>query len=215
MKQMRSDGKNVQRFILYFIGLVILAFGLTLNTKTNLGVSPIISIPFCLSEIFDLNFANLTLLEYSSFVVAQFFVKGKDRKWYDILQIPLSLVFTRVMNLFGMYLPSFEDSIVLRFMMLAIAIICTGVGASLSMNMRLIANPADALVYAIAVKRKTSTGKVKNIFDICCVCICVVIGLALEGRIIGVGIGTLAAMLGIGRVIHLFDRKVIANLRCI
>ncbi len=35
------------------MGMVILAFGITLNTKTGLGVSPIISIAYCVSEILD------------------------------------------------------------------------------------------------------------------------------------------------------------------
>ena len=44
----------MKRYIIYFIGVVILATGLTLNTKAGLGVSPIISVPFSISEIFDL-----------------------------------------------------------------------------------------------------------------------------------------------------------------
>lgn len=55
----------------YTIGLLILAMGLTLNTKANLGVSPIISIPYCFSQIFHLNFGNATLVLYCIFVVIE------------------------------------------------------------------------------------------------------------------------------------------------
>ena len=33
------------RIALYLVGIIVLALGITLKTKTNLGVSPIISIP--------------------------------------------------------------------------------------------------------------------------------------------------------------------------
>ena len=49
------------RFLLYFVGLFILALGLTLNTKANLGVSPIISIPYSISQLTRYNFGDLTL----------------------------------------------------------------------------------------------------------------------------------------------------------
>ena len=40
------------RVLFYVIGLLVLALGLTLNTKTGLGVSPIISVAYSISEIF-------------------------------------------------------------------------------------------------------------------------------------------------------------------
>ena len=44
------------RWGLYTLGMLVLALGLTLNTKTGLGVSPIISVAFGVSEIWGLNF---------------------------------------------------------------------------------------------------------------------------------------------------------------
>ena len=35
--------KWMLRIALYLVGIIVLALGITLNTKTNLGVSPIIS----------------------------------------------------------------------------------------------------------------------------------------------------------------------------
>lgn len=59
--------------------MVLLALGLTLNTKTGLGASAIVSIPFTLSEGTGLDFGDLTLVEYCVLVAAQFVVKGKNR----------------------------------------------------------------------------------------------------------------------------------------
>ena len=59
------------RILFYAAGLLVLALGLTLNTKTGLGVSPIISVAYSISQIFDHNFGNMTLALYSVFVVIE------------------------------------------------------------------------------------------------------------------------------------------------
>lgn len=55
---------TVYRFFFYTLGLLILSMGLTLNTKAGLGVSPIISVPYSISNIFYFNFGNATLVYY-------------------------------------------------------------------------------------------------------------------------------------------------------
>ena len=43
--------KMILRISMYLIGIVILACGITMNTKTKLGVSPIISMPYAVAQI--------------------------------------------------------------------------------------------------------------------------------------------------------------------
>ena len=50
--------KKFYRGMMYCIGLMILALGIILNTKTGLGVSPIISIPYSISKIWNINLGN-------------------------------------------------------------------------------------------------------------------------------------------------------------
>ncbi|MDY2911617.1 MAG: hypothetical protein SOT58_06140, partial [Agathobacter sp.] len=42
--------------------------------------------------------------------------------------------------------------------------------------------------------------------DCSCVAISVVIGLVARGRLIGIGVGTIIAMIAVGRVVALFNR---------
>ena len=66
----------------YAAGLLVLARGLTLNTKTGLGVSPIISVAYSISQIFDHNFGNMTLALYSVFVVIEIILHLiRDRRY--------------------------------------------------------------------------------------------------------------------------------------
>lgn len=54
----------LRRLIIYAAGMIILACGITMNTKTGMGISPIISVPYAISEIWDLNFGNMTFIVY-------------------------------------------------------------------------------------------------------------------------------------------------------
>lgn len=193
------------RCLFYIFGMLILALGLTLNAQSNLGSSPIISIPYTLSFLVPVSFADLTLVIYILFVMFEFVLKGKNRKWTDILQIPLSIVFTRFMNLFTQWFDFTEASFPVRFLVLILAIVLTGAGAALTVDMNLIANPGDGFVQAVAMRIGKDLGTAKNIVDISCVIISSLIGILLAGRLTGVGIGTLIAMIGVGRVIALFN----------
>ena len=82
----------------------------------------------------------------------------------DMLQLPLSLVFTRVMNLFEAAIPTFTG-MGGRLVILAAAIICTGLGAAMSLDMRLIPNPGDGFVQSLADLTGRETGLMKNIVD--------------------------------------------------
>lgn len=193
--------------LIYFVGLFILALGLTLNTKANLGVSPIISVPYSISQITGFNFGDLTFIEYVVFVLIQIWIhvseKNKKRILSDLLQLPLSLVFTRFLNIFSACIPT-SNKFLVQLLILALAIICTGVGAAMSLSMQFVPNPGDGIVQALAGKFNKSVGLTKNMFDCICVCMTICISLIFAHTILGIGIGTVIAVLGVGRVIALF-----------
>lgn len=201
--------RNIQfytRLVYYFVGIIFLAVGLTLNTKTLLGASPIISVPYTISCIWDLNFGNLTFLFYALFVAAQFVIRGKNRRMSDLLQIPFSIVFTRFLNLFSTWLSIVPQNLVQKLLLLLVTIICTGIGAAVTVNMNLIANPGDGIVQAVAEKIGKGMGFTKNIVDFICLIISCVIGLVFAGKAtVGIGLGSVIAMIGVGRVVALFN----------
>ena len=188
--------------------MLILALGLTLNTKTGLGVSPIISVAYCVSQLLELNFGDMTFALYALFVAAQLVIRGKERRMSDLLQLPLSLVFSRVLNVYDALIPyhSGAHGFVSNFLLLLLAIALTGLGVSMTVNMRLVPNPGDGIVAAVAQRAGWEQGFAKNVFDVGCVILTCAIGLFWSGKIVGVGIGTLAAMVGVGRAISLSNR---------
>ena len=207
------DGKRklINRLLSYGLGIVILALGITLNTKTGLGVSALVSIAYTVANAWNLNFALMTFLLYTCFALIEVGLKWgflpplRKVIWKDLLQIPFSLAFSLLLNVFGGIIPVAEH-VGAQIVMLVLAIVCTGIGAAMIVDMHLIPNPADGLAQTLGMGTKKGMGLGKNLLDCSCVGISAVIGLVARGRLIGIGIGTIAAMIGVGRVVALFNR---------
>lgn len=197
--------KQLNRAVIYFFGLVVLALGIVLNTKTLLGVSPIISIPYNVCQVGHFNLGITVFIFYCLCVLVEAILKGKKFKAYDLLQIPMSLVTSMFINFFDQYLNLQPNMLAEKFLILIAAVLVTGIGAATMVNMKLIPNPADALAAAIGEKIQRDMGLGKNIFDLTCFCISAVIGFAFTGHIIGIGIGTLFVVIFTGRVIAVYN----------
>lgn len=209
--------KKIRRFFIYAAGLIVLALGLVLNTKSGLGVSPILSIAYGISQIWSISFANVTLVMYLIFVVLEILIhtymhRGIKQIIADVLQIPLSIVFTRFMKVFSIFIPelSFDGKSIIyeytiRFIVLLTGLILTGTGAATSLNMRIVPNPGDGIVQAIADRIGKTVGFTKNCIDVCCVAFTIVGSLILTGHIYGVGPGTIVAVILVGRTIAIYN----------
>lgn len=230
----------ITRTFFYISGLLILALGIILNTKSGLGVSPIISVSYSISTILHMNFGNMTFILYAIFVLIELILhtvrytripQRVNKKEYevlrpsihkslslvllsDLLQLPLSLVFTRFMNLFSKWIPSPQEHMGVQLLVLLAGILLTGIGAAMSLNMRIIPNPGDGIVQAIADCINKPVGLTKNCFDLLNISITICVSLGAVHHLIGIGIGTVFSVLGVGRVIalfnHLFMKKMIA-----
>lgn len=197
--------KEFSRWTIYLLGMCVLAAGISLNTKTGLGVSPIIAPAFCVSEIFGLSFGDMTFLLYAIFVAVQLFLVEEGQRVSVLLQLAVSLVFSRALNLFGLII-TYDHALhglPTNLAVLALAIFLTGTGAALAIDMQLYPNPADGVVQTVSQKKDWSQGLTKNVFDGCCVAAAALIGVAFTRRIVGIGLGTLLSMVCVGRVIAL------------
>ena len=157
------------RAAIYAMGLVILAAGITMNIKTGLGVSTIISVPFAISSVWDVNFSLVSFATYALFVVIEMIIKGSDRTVIDWLQIPFSIVFSLLLNMFSKLLDFNFGHLWQNTLYLAAAIICTGAGMSMMIAMKFVPNPADGLAQAIGKAFGKNMGFGKNILDASCV----------------------------------------------
>lgn len=198
--------KNIlARWFFYLFGMLVLALGLILNIKAGLGSSAIMSVAYTISEGAGLNLGDMTFVIYCLFIAAQMLINGKNRSWLDLLQLPLSLVFTRFMNLFKAAIPYEHGYLSTDLLVLLAGIVLTGIGAAMTVDMQLIPNPGDGIVNSIARRCGRKLGFTKNIFDCGCVAVSLLVGAFFGNPLLGIGLGTIISMIGVGRVVAIFN----------
>lgn len=194
------------RILLYCLGLVIMALGFILNVKSSLGVTPILSIAYCVAYLTGVSFPDMSMILFVICFIIGMILRKRKPHWTDFLQLAYAVVFTRVMSAFAALLPS-PESLAMRVVFLLLAIVCVGTGGVLTLAMRIVPNPADFMVNTIGTRIHKSLGLTKNIIDIILVACVVIIALITHNSILecGVGIGTLVPMVLVGRWMSLIN----------
>ena len=193
-------------FFLYIAGVFLLAAGLALNTKAELGVAPVLTIPFCIASIWGGSFSLLTFLTYFIFVLLQFVLKRGKASLVDLLQFPFSFILSHLLGFFCKVFSIPCDMLWQKLLLLAAGIILTGAGVALITYTNFIPNPPDGLAQTLGQVLRKNTGFGKNAVDIGCVLLACIICLAERRDLVGIGLGTIISMLSVGRAVCLFTR---------
>lgn len=197
-----------KKLFLYIAGIIIMSLGLSLNVKSYLGMAPVLTMPGVISDIFHLSFSNTLFAFYGLFILLQYLLDKGHFRMYDLIQLLVGFLITRMVALFTSIIPSSSESpIVVKGVILILAIIVTGIGVAVSVDMKIVPNPADGLASALGERTGKGLGTGKNIVDLTSVIIALIISLCHNHNIGPVGIGTVAAGLFVGRVIALFNKK--------
>ena len=194
---------SAKRIIIYCIGIIILACGITMNTKTNLGVSPVISVPYNITQVLGLPLGLPVFVYYAFLIFLQYVLLPKEFTFKKFLQIICALLTSACVQFFDIVLPTTQIW-PLRILMLAVAILLTGLGMCITVGMDIVPNPADGLASDIGKKIGKDMGLGKNILDAVSIVAAILIGLVCRGSLLGIGIGTVIAVIFTGRTVALF-----------
>lgn len=196
----------IKRIVIYIIGILTLGLGLVLNTKTGLGTSTLVSIPFVLSRMLPITLGNLTFIVYILCILVQIILYRKINMSI-ILQIPCSYVMGWIVDLYNKIITIQNPPLYLAVIILIVAICLTASGAFMMVSMDLIVNPGDGIVAAISTVTNQPFGKCKLLFDFFCTIIALTISLTCLHQVFGVGIGTVACCFMTGTIITFLDMK--------
>lgn len=204
---------KVQRFLVYLLGLLVLAFGIAFSIRSGLGVSPVSSVPYTLSKITGLTVGLTTTAFYTFCVLLQLVILRKDFKLRHALQIffayafglftDMSLFLTRNMVV---------DVYPLRILLLAVSLVVISFGVYTVVLTDVVMNAPDGLVKTISDHWNLEFPRVKSTFDIICVSTSVILSLIFIGSITGLREGTVIAALSIGRIIGFISRRYKSNI---
>ena len=204
--------KTLNRVLIYFLGLIILCVGVVLNTKTNLGVAAINAIPYVVSKSTSFSLGSCVFVLYLVFIAMQFLI-NKKVDFLTVLQLPVSILFGRMVDIVNIHILKFEaQSIFSGLAMLIIAILLVSLGTTLVVSQNLVPNAPDGMVNALGNLFDKPFGYIKVRFDIICFGLALIVSYLMTGRIVGIGLGTLVSMLMTGNVCSFFKKLLNNNL---
>lgn len=154
------------RYLASTIGLVLVAFGIALTIKSNLGTSPLSCPAYLLSLWGRPSIGTFTVIVNSSLILIQLAVLRKRFKAKYLMQIPASFVFGYLIDMCLWILGDFAPgTLSVRLLLVAISSIITAFGISLEVGAQGWMLSAEMTVYAITKVCTKTFGTIKVWMD--------------------------------------------------
>lgn len=186
-----------------------MAMGVAFSIKSNLGVSPVNSIPYVLSLVTKINQGLLTTIVFSTYVLLQIVILRKEYKPIQLLQIVFSGMFGYFVSFANFTLQGIESpsNYVMKLMFLGISIFIVAVGLLLYLTANIMPQPSEGLILAICKKTGIQFHKIKITFDSTVVAIAAAISFIAFGKLNGVREGTIISAVLIGKVLGVLTKR--------
>lgn len=209
MTSIKTAAKNKKQFLLrcavLCAGLAFMALGVAFSIKADLGVSPISSVPYITAFLSGLSTGTTTFIMNVIFVLIQIIILRKNYDKFQLLQIPASLIFGALIDLFEFVIKGLGYSNYFgQWVYCVLGIIFLAFGVSLEVAAGLITNAGEGIVLAVCKVAPVKFGNMKVVFDVTLMCITIVISLIALHKLQGVREGTIAAAICVGFITKFF-----------
>ena len=181
----------LRRYGISTLGLIVVALGVGVSIKSNLGIAPLSCIPTVLSLKFtELSIGTFTILFNLLFVLLQMIILGKNFKWEMLLQIVPIFIFGYLVDGAVWLFDALEapaTNYVIQILLCLGAVILTAVGIDLEIVGQGWMLPADSTLNVIMQRTGAKFSTIKVIMDVTLVAITVVLALVFLGLFTGNG----------------------------
>ncbi len=176
-----------------------MGLGISLTTKSELGTSPISSLPYVLSQIFPLTFGEFTFLLSLVFLLVQVALLGRDFPARQSLQLLVGALFGVFVDL-GMRLFAHlnPQAYPVKIFVLVAGSSLMACGVYLQVVANALINPGEGAVKAIARKTGMRFGHIKVAFDLTLVAGAMALSFTTFRSVKGIREGTLICALLVG-----------------
>lgn len=205
-----------KEYLASLLGIIINGISVSLSVKANLGISPVSSFPYVLSQAFPfLSLGVWNILFQAALLLIILVVVGKPLRNL-VISMVLSFVFGGVLDLFKILFPFEVTSLAMSVGIYVVSVILLSIGASLLLISKAPILPVDSFVRDMTGHFNKPVKAYKTTFDIVSVSGSIVVSLLVLKHLDGVGVGTVISALTIGSLMHHFGipiaEKIKANL---
>lgn len=204
----------VIRILVYCLGLLLLAFGVAVSVNSNLGVSPVNSLPYVISQIIHVQLGTCVTAVFCSYILMQVLILRREFQIINLLQIVFSTLFGYFVDFAKLVVGDFAlPGYAGRLCMLAVSVFLIALGILLYMEADLVPMPMEGLTAAIAKKLGKPFPTMKTIVDCIVVAVGIVLCFVFLGKLDGIREGTVITAMVAGRIIAWLRKPLSAPLR--
>lgn len=206
----KNGKKLAKKIFIYCLGLFTVALGVSFSVKSDLGVSPVNSIPYVVSLVTGIEQGKCVTAIFICFIGLQFIISPKTFSFKNLLQIIGSTVFgyfVTTANMLTVGVPACTNYI-MRLVYLLISMILIAIGVSLYMKPALLPLPAEGIMQALVDRFGIRFPDAKSGVDTTMVIVATILSFIFFGKLNGVREGTVIAALGIGQLVKVWNKLV-------
>ena len=188
------------RAALYVVGLAVMTIGIAISVKSNLGVSPVSSIPYTLTVVAGIEMGIATILFHVVLVCAQALLLRRAFKAKNLLQVPVGVLFgfLTTLSLWVVALFPNPDNMAEQIILMFLSAPLVAFGIFLYVPSNFIPLAGEGAMLAVSKVTKVKFSTVKIAFDFSMVAISLVVCLICVGNLGSVGVGTVVSALLVG-----------------
>jgi len=194
------------RLTYYFLGLIIMAVGISMTIRADIGVAPGGVLPFAVSKLTPLRVGLCISIFQILCVLVQFSITRRATLKLA-LQLLMAYVFGLLIDIFYV-LFNVELSIMsFRILLLLAGLFIFSFGIRIIIGAAILLVPPDALAFTIGDKFGWAKSRAKLVFDVAVTFAAALLTLTVAGNaFLTVGIGTVICAIGTGPIIALFTK---------
>lgn len=206
--QQRNSHELLKRYIFFFLGICLNAFGIALFTRSKLGTGPTSCIPYVVSLKSGLSFGTCTFMFNILLLLGQIILLRKNFPRYQLLQLPVTLLFSILID-GAMKFTTFVNTDIYWVALLYNILGCVfrAVGVSCQVVADVVMLSTEAFVKALSDVSKKEFSWIKLFFDVFMAAVAIALSFLLLGRLESVREGTLIIVLLVGPVSHYFTKR--------
>lgn len=206
--QQRNGHELLKRYIFFFLGICLNAFGIALFTRSKLGTGPTSCIPYVVSLKSGLSFGTCTFIFNILLLLGQIILLRKKFPRYQLLQLPVTLLFSILID-GTMKFTTFVNTDIYWIALLYNILGCVfrAVGVSCQVVADVVMLSTEAFVKALSDVSKKEFSWIKLFFDVFMAAVAIALSFLLLGRLESVREGTLIIVLLVGPVSHYFTKR--------
>lgn len=212
---MRRNMKRIRipSEIAYVFSIMILSMSVAMAAAADYGVSMIVAPAYILSLKIDvITFGQAEYIIQGILFIIFILLMGKVKAVY-FTSFLTGIFYGAMLDLWRIIVPSFNPEITapgslpagVNIVYFLISMVVTSFSIALLFHNYLYPQVYDFFVKGISVRYNLDRGKFKIAFDFACLIISCVMTLALFGRFVGIGIGTIVLTCFNGLIIKFFD----------